>query len=96
MANENNTIEREDSAFSVKSLSQSGGGWGVWGTKTKEAQVLSFSIIFGGAVLVGQVFYVSIEIYYSATQELERQAAATCKADALRNRPSKLIKSKSK
>ena len=38
----------------------------------------------------------NLRIYVCATQELERQAAATCKADALRNRPSKLIKSKSK
>ena len=68
----------------------------MWARKTKEAQVLSFSIIFGGAVLMGQFFHASIEIYCCVTQELVRQVAASCRADALRNRPSKLIKSKSK
>ena len=47
-------------------------------------------------MLIGQFFHASIEIYCCVTQELVRQVAASCRADALRNRPSKLIKSKSK
>ena len=58
----------------------------MWARKTKEAQVLSFSIIFGGAVLMRQFFHASIKIYeyWCVTQELERQAAATCKARQMR------------